>query len=60
MARKNKNWKKKKRSKYTEQEKFAYRYGQVQRGLKNPNSRIAESFNNGQKVREKKARKSLY
>ena len=60
MAWKNKNWKKKKRSRYTEQEKFAYRYGQVMHGLKNPDSRITESFEKGRTPRKKKARKSLY
>ena len=49
-----------KKSKYTKQENFAYIFGQVSRGLKNPDSRITESFNNGQKPKDKKQKKSLY
>lgn len=49
-----------KKSKYSAQETFAYRYGQVMRGLKNPDSLISESFNNGQKPKDKKPNKTLY
>ncbi len=38
---------KKKGRKYTELERLSYNLGQVSRGLKNPNSRVYESFNNG-------------
>lgn len=50
----------KKRSRRSPQEKFAFRLGQVNRGLKNPDSRISESFANGQKPKDKKQKKSLY
>lgn len=63
MARKgrSKNYRtSKKKSKYCAQEKFAYIFGQVTRGLNNPESRITESFNNGKKVKDKKPKKSLY
>lgn len=66
MARNNKNYpknrdkNKRKRSKYTEQEKLAYRYGQVKRGLKNPESLISISYQNGLKEKEVKPRRSLY
>ena len=51
---------KRRRSKYTEQEKFAYKLGQAMRGLENPDSRISESYNNGKKPKTVKARKPLY
>ncbi len=50
----------KKNSRYSEQEKFAYRLGQVNRGLKNPNSLISESYVNGRTPKEKKPNKTLY
>ena len=49
-----------KRKKYTELETFAYRMGQIKRGLKNPDSKISASFNNGCAVKEKKAKKSMF
>ena len=57
-----KGWKQKsgKKGRFSEQEKFAFRLGQVNRGLKNPNSLISESFANGQKPKDKKPKKSLY
>ena len=68
MARSNKNYPKTKgkgnrgrsKSKYTEQEKFAYKLGQVMRGLENTQSLISESYNNGKTPKEKKPRRSLY
>ena len=37
------------RPKYSELEKLAFKLGQVQRGLRNPDSRVFESYNNGKK-----------
>ena len=45
MANRNSN--NNRRSKYSELEKISYKMGQIKRGLKNPDSRITESFNNG-------------
>lgn len=45
-----------KKPKYTKIEKDAYRLGQIQRGLKNPNSKITASFNNGVKGFQKETR----
>lgn len=56
MAKK-KKWKKK--GKYSDWEKLAYKLGQVNRGLGNTNSRVYESFQNGNTVREKKSKKPL-
>ena len=47
------------RPKYSELEKLAFKLGQVQRGLRNPDSRVFESYNNGKKSPMKKRRKSL-
>ena len=58
MAYKKQNRTRKKR-KYTQAEKLAYQLGQIDRGLKNPNSRVSESFNNGRKA-TKTARKPLF
>lgn len=44
------------KSKYTKIEKDAYRLGQIQRGLKNPNSKITASFNNGIKGFQRKGK----
>lgn len=46
------NYKKKnayraKSSQYTETEKLAFKLGCISRGLKNPNSKVFESFSNG-------------
>lgn len=49
-----------KKKKYTDVEKFAYNLGLVQKGLKNPDSRVTESYQNGLKVQETKKRKSLF
>lgn len=49
----------KSKSKYTELEKLSYKLGQIERGLKNPDSRVFESYNNGKKGPTKKRRKSL-
>lgn len=57
----NRNYKKRsRRGRYTEQEKIAYRMGQVQRGLKNPDSKISASYNKGFKPSAAKPKKSLY
>ena len=49
-----------KKPKFTMVETFAYYMGQVERGRKNPDSRITESYNNGSKVKDKKKKKSLF
>lgn len=57
----NRGYKKGKRGgRYTEQEKIAYRMGQVQRGLKNPDSKITASYNKGLTPSAAKPKKSLY
>ena len=61
MARYNRNKKarnkKSKLSKSTKLKRLAYDMGQVERGLKNPDSAITASFNSG---KEFKKRKSLF
>ena len=52
--------KRKRKSKYTEVEKIAYRMGQVERGRKNSNSRISESYANGLKEKPAKEKKTLF
>lgn len=49
-----------KKQKYTPIEKFAYQYGLVSRGLKNPDSLISESFNRGKTEKSKKPKKSIF
>ena len=46
--------------KYSDVETLAYKFGQIQRGLKNPDSLISASFNNGLKEKERKPRKTLF
>ena len=50
------------RNKYTPEERAAWMQGRVERGLNNPDSRIAESYKNGlASVDKKKApKKSLF
>lgn len=50
------------KSKYSEAEKTAYRMGQVAVGVKNPNSKVHESFNNGVNSvhKDRKPKKSLF
>lgn len=48
------------RRKYSEVEKIAYRMGQVQRGLKNPDSLVSAAFTAGVTVPVKKERKTLF
>ena len=50
----NKGRKFKKRDKYTNVEKVAYHMGQIERALKNPNSRVYESYQNGLKGKKDK------
>lgn len=52
--------KKVKQKKYSELEIPAYRMGQVKRGLKNPDSKISASYENGCSVKERKPRKTLF
>ncbi|MBQ8357361.1 MAG: hypothetical protein IJX39_06075 [Clostridia bacterium] len=49
-----------KKSKYNDLQRFAYKMGQIERGRKNPDSLITESYNNGKTPREKKQKKSLF
>lgn len=49
----------KSKSKYTELEKLSFKFGQIQRGLTNPDSRVYESYNNGKNGTTKKTRKPL-
>lgn len=49
-----------KKSKYTKVEQAAYLFGQVERGIKNPNSRIYESYTRGNTKPEKREKKPLF
>lgn len=49
-----------KKPKYSETEKLAFRMGQISRGIKNPNSKVYESYNNGLKPPQKKDKKSMF
>ena len=62
MARKNyaKKFKKNRKSKYTKVEQTAYLMGQVERGLKNPDSRITSAFNRGNSVPKQRIKKPLF
>lgn len=52
---------KRKKSKYSSTEKFAYQLGLVKRGLKNPDSLISESYDNGlNSKKEPKEKKTLF
>lgn len=51
--------KKSKKKGRSELEKLAYNLGKIERGKKNPNSKVYDSFNNGLKAPEKKAKKPL-
>ena len=53
-----KNYKRK--SKYSEPEILAYKLGQIQRGLNNPNSKVYESYNNGMQVKQPAPKKPLF
>ena len=39
---------------------LAYKMGQVERGLKNPDSKISESFNRGATAPQKRVKKTLF
>lgn len=47
------------KSKYTKVEKFAFMAGLVQRGKKNPDSKVTESYNAGLSTSER-AKKTLF
>ena len=47
------------KSKYSSVETFAYKMALVERGRKNPDSKITESYNNGLKTAERK-KKSMF
>ena len=51
---------KKKVSNASQLRKLAYQMGQVERGLKNPNSQISESYNNGKELKRKSTKKTLF
>mgnify|MGYP007007385818 CR=1 FL=1 len=42
---------KKKSNKYTSIEKLAYQIGQIEKGLKNPKSKVYESYHKGHNVK---------
>ena len=44
---KKRTYHKKNKSKFTELERLAYNMAKVDKGLKNPNSRVYESYHNG-------------
>ena len=49
-----------KKSKYTKAETLAYQLGQINRGLKNTNSKVYESYQKGLSNKKTKAKKPLY
>lgn len=54
MAKRNSYRGKRKRSRYKPVEKLAFQFGLVQRGLKNPDSRVSASYERGLKSAERK------
>lgn len=55
------NYKGKKKSKYSNLEKTAFAMGLVKRGLKNPNSKIYESYNAGiNSKKDPQAKKTMF
>lgn len=48
-----------KSSKYTELERLAFNMGKISRGLKNPNSRVFESYKNGVEKKTSSSKKPL-
>lgn len=59
MAKKFNNTRKK-RAKFTQVERLAYQMGRIERGKKNPNSRVHESFNNGLNGKSSTKKKPLF
>lgn len=59
-TRNTKYTKRSKKSKYTEVERVAYLMGQVERGRKNPESRISDSYKKGCSEPAKRQKKSLF
>ena len=57
MAKKQNNRKRKPR--FSELERLAYNLGQIERGKKNPDSKVHESYNNGLKEKTPRKRKPL-
>ena len=55
-----KRTKRSRKSKYTKVEQTAYLMGQVERGLKNPDSRISSAFNRGNSVPKPRTKKPLF
>lgn len=51
---------KRKTSKSSELTSFAYKMGQVQRGLQNPDSKISSSFERGKMKPEKRQKQTLF
>ena len=49
-----------KNSKYSETEKLAFKMGQIERGIKNPNSKVYESYQNGLKDTKPKTKKTMF
>jgi len=58
-GRRNYSGRRRRRSKYSAVERQAFLNGLVERGLKNPDSRITESFNKGKQAKSSK-KKSLF
>lgn len=50
----------KSKSKFSQTEKLAYSMGQIARGLKNPNSKVYESYQNGLTDRKSKSKKTMF
>ena len=52
--------KKQKRRKHKKVEYFAYMYGMVNRGLRNPESRVSEAFRKGRETPKQQVKRSLF
>ena len=54
--------KKARKSRFSETERLAYTMGCISRGLKNPNSKVYESYHNGltPKTKESKPKKTMF
>jgi len=60
MARNNYRRRIKKKERYSELEKLAYKLGQISRGRENRDSLISASYNAGAAERERRPRKTLF
>ena len=59
-GRRSSGTRRKRRSKYSAVERQAYLNGMVERGLKNPESKISQSFNRGKQAPTKRKKRTLF